>query len=557
MSRATRSKTQSKAAPLRELVKEDAPVTKNSSKIAKKGTAEHVIDIQAPATRKSTRKNSSVNEEHVTYVSKNSSAESSTRTKNGADSSVTKKRKREDSSPVQERSVKRAKNATTMEIDESINSSHQHEDSDRVPKKEIKQVAASKTSNGTDIPNKDNASSAAMGNEFPLPNKYKVLSDVYKYVDTVFMYFKGKKNSILFEELQRQVEQMTRKPVSLTHLRQIQSVTPQLLNLEATARGSVSVTVPLDAALLSPTQRRARLQHALLEHVTRLHSDWLKKSFTPKQARAFTELNTWHADFPLEEVPDILVGQTEAYTEDTAKKGKTSKKAAKKEESEDASKLGKEERVEDMPDIRPAPRSALQALHRTAPSDKKRVIDDVEVLLLGESHPEIARKKQFHSAVAQFEALEEKDKHVALSAPVPSELQGVSSTLIYQARLREKQVQADAENDREGLKKRKYTLGKLPLLCDMLWSMYSSAGKSCMLYEGTVNYVLNGYKTSIPRDEVIAQLILLTELAPDTCQIVTLNSNKWLKMTRVSAEFVAMKNKLHEMYAQLDAEVGV
>lgn len=58
-------------------------------------------------------------------------------------------------------------------------------------------------------------------------------------------------------------------------------------------------------------------------------------------------------------------------------------------------------------------------------------------------------------------------------------------------------------------------------------------------------------------DEVIAQLTLLTELAPDTCQIVTLNSNKWLKMTRVSAEFVAMKNKLHEMYAQLDAEVGV
>jgi hypothetical protein len=100
----------------------------------------------------------------------------------------------------------------------------------------------------------------------------------------------------------------------------------------------------------------------------------LKKSFTPKQARAFTELNTWHADFPLEEVPDILVGQTEASTEDTAKKGKTSKKAAKKEESEDASKLGKEERVEDMPDIRPAPRSALQALHRTAPSDKKRVV---------------------------------------------------------------------------------------------------------------------------------------------------------------------------------------
>jgi hypothetical protein len=255
-------------------VKEDAPVTKNSSKIAKKGTAEHVIDTQAPVTktRKGTRKSSSVNEEHVTDVSKNSSAESSTRTKNGADGSVTKKRKREDSSPVQERSVKRAKNATAMEIDESINSAHQHEDSDRVPKKEIKQVAASKTSNGTDIPNKDNASSAAMGNEFPLPNKYKVLSDVYKYVDTVFMYFKGKKNSILFEELQRQVEQMTRKPVSLTHLRQIQSVTPQLLNLEATARGSVSVTVPLDAALLSPTQRRARLQHALLEHVTRLHS---------------------------------------------------------------------------------------------------------------------------------------------------------------------------------------------------------------------------------------------------------------------------------------------
>jgi hypothetical protein len=58
-------------------------------------------------------------------------------------------------------------------------------------------------------------------------------------------------------------------------------------------------------------------------------------------------------------------------------------------------------------------------------------------------------------------------------------------------------------------------------------------------------------------DEVLAQLTLLTELAPDTCQVVTLNNAQWLKMTRVSAEFVAMKQKLAEIYAQLEAEVGV
>ena len=57
--------------------------------------------------------------------------------------------------------------------------------------------------------------------------------------------------------------------------------------------------------------------------------------------------------------------------------------------------------------------------------------------------------------------------------------------------------------------------------------------------------------------EVIAQLTLLTELVPDRCQIVTLNNAKWLKMTRVSAEFVAMKQKLNELHAQLEVEVGV
>lgn len=56
--------------------------------------------------------------------------------------------------------------------------------------------------------------------------------------------------------------------------------------------------------------------------------------------------------------------------------------------------------------------------------------------------------------------------------------------------------------------------------------------------------------------EVITQLALLTELVPDTCQIVTLNNNKWFKMTRVSAEFVATKHKLNNLYAQLDAEIG-
>ena len=49
---------------------------------------------------------------------------------------------------------------------------------------------------------------------------------------------------------------------------------------------------------------------------------------------------------------------------------------------------------------------------------------------------------------------------------------------------------------------------------------------------------------------------MLTELVPDACQIVTLNNNKWLKMTRVSAEFVSMKRKLNELYVQLDAEIG-
>lgn len=99
--------------------------------------------------------------------------------------------------------------------------------------------------------------------------------------------------------------------------------------------------------------------------------DWLKKTFAPKQARAFTELNTWHADFPLEEVPDILVGQARTEPEDTSIKGKPAKKAPKQ---ADTSQLGNEERVEDMPDIRPAQRSALQTLHRTVPSDKKRVV---------------------------------------------------------------------------------------------------------------------------------------------------------------------------------------
>ncbi len=34
----------------------------------------------------------------------------------------------------------------------------------------------------------------------------------------------------------------------------------------------------------------------------------------------------------------------------------------------------------------------------------------MEVLLLGEAHPEIARKKQFHAAVEQFEALDGKTR---------------------------------------------------------------------------------------------------------------------------------------------------
>ncbi len=186
----------------------------------------------------------------------------------------TKKRKRDDSSPVQERSVKRQKQVSPMEIDEAINSTHGENDN---LDKELNQTTASKRKGAKNSAkendtNKESKSVKNNDDEFPLPNKYKVLLDVHKYVDTVFMYFKGKKNSILFEELQRQVELMTRKPVSLTHLRQIQALTPQLLNLEATLRGSVSVTVPLDVAQLSPTQRRAQLRHALLEHVTRLHA---------------------------------------------------------------------------------------------------------------------------------------------------------------------------------------------------------------------------------------------------------------------------------------------
>jgi hypothetical protein len=255
-------------------------------------------------------------------------------------------------------------------------------------------------------------------------------------VDTVFMYFKGKKGALSFEELQRQVEHVTRKPLTLTHLRQIQAVAPSLLYLEATPRGTVTVSVPLEATVLSATQRRTRLDTALLEHVTlhhavrtclikKCHSSaqaWLKKTFTSKEARAFTELNTWHADFPLEHVPDIAVPGPAVESERVpALKPKRGAKAAPV-----VAKLSTEHvTAELMPDIHPTPRSALLTLHRTAPSDKKRVvsdichilirqltdsmqIDDVEVLLLGEAHPEIVRKKQFHAAVEQFEGLDGK-----------------------------------------------------------------------------------------------------------------------------------------------------
>lgn len=240
------------------MVQQDT-ATKNSSKTStkttKKGNDEHAIESEVTQKR-STRKTSSVNEH-------NTAPQASTRAKNSTSDSTAKKRKRDDSSPEPDRSVKRAKHVTAMEIDETAQ--------EAIPNKETTQTRAN-NSKVEETPRSTNKESVSSSNDFPLPNKYKVLSDVYKYVDTVFMYFKGKKNSILFEELQRQVEQMTRKPVSLMNLRQIQAVTPQLLNLEATTRGGVSVTVPLDATQLSPTQRRNKLHHALLEHVTRLHS---------------------------------------------------------------------------------------------------------------------------------------------------------------------------------------------------------------------------------------------------------------------------------------------
>ncbi len=206
------------------MVQQDAPAPKNSTKArtAEKGNDEQPV-------KRSTRNNNSVNEEHVTDATKNSTAvaesRASTRAKNSSKSTdvTTKKRKRDDSSPEQDRSVKRSKHVTAMEIDETINSTNQ---ATTAPNKDIQQPNASKINaknSADESTNKEISPTAASAdNEFPLPNKYKVLSDVYKYVDTVFMYFKGKKNSILFEELQRQVEQMTRKPVSLLHLRQIQ-----------------------------------------------------------------------------------------------------------------------------------------------------------------------------------------------------------------------------------------------------------------------------------------------------------------------------------------------
>ncbi|XP_014662178.1 PREDICTED: DNA replication factor Cdt1-like [Priapulus caudatus] len=349
-----------------------------------------------------------------------------------------------------------------------------------------------------------------------LPYQYKVLSEMFRSMDTVVGMLYNRLETITFNRVKAAVQEMCRRTFEKKNLAQIKSVHPSAyvfrqekglkcydnkthssafqLTLEpvvnddqGTKDGGQKIPHLSASALL---ERKTTFHRNLIAIVKQHHKEWLEK-----QARPMTvpddKLVRWHPKFPLDEVPDV-------------------------EESE-------------LPEV-PVVQSYTTA---AAVLDKARGIVSER------------SEKALEKVVVEQEAAKKNppnlddDKKAERAVgcqpkvpPMSSQLKGVPLSLLEKIRakeaskLQQTMTQPDSDNKKTAM------MARLPDLTRILRTYFVTEKKTVVAMDPAVLNLSHSYRTVLSTGEVEAHINLLAELVPDWLTINKARGKIFLKIRK-------------------------
>ncbi|XP_033896269.3 DNA replication factor Cdt1 [Acipenser ruthenus] len=346
-----------------------------------------------------------------------------------------------------------------------------------------------------------------------LPYKYKVLSEMFRSMDTIVGMLFNRSETVTFAKVKQGVQDMMRKQFEEHNVGQIKTVYPtaytfrQEKNIptfsQTVKRSSYQLTVePLLDGVSEKTEGRPQLSASrLLErrrtfnrnliNMVKEHHKVFLASLSPPLSVPDDRLTRWHPRFSVDEVPDIVSG--------------------------------------DLP--RPLQLSKL--------TTAQEVLDKARSIMTPKMEKALANMALKTSERGSEEQKESPAKPSQTDSPTPaptpaasSALKGVSQSLLERIRAKEAQKLQALMTRNPQQEQRLLMMSRLPELARILRSVFVAEKKPALLMETACSRVIASYRSLVTAGEMEKHLRLLSELLPDWLAIHPIRKDIYLKLNK-------------------------
>ncbi|XP_035273991.1 DNA replication factor Cdt1 [Anguilla anguilla] len=349
-----------------------------------------------------------------------------------------------------------------------------------------------------------------------LPYKYKVLSEMFRSMDTIVGMLFNRSETVTFAKVKQGVQDMMHKRFEEDHVGRIKTVYPSAYTFRqernvptfsATAnRSSYQLTVEpvieegkekngvrptLSASCLL---KRRRTFHRNLVDVVKQHHKVFLASLNPPLSVPDDKLTRWHPRF----------------------------------------------RVDEVPDVQPSP------LPRPPQTDKlttaQEVLDKARSLMTPKMEKALAN---LALKTAETGVTPEPQEQPPKTAPAPpSVLKGVSQSLLERIRAKEAQKIQAAMTRNPKQEERLLMMSRLGELARILRNVFVAEKKQALVMELACSRVAASYRSSLSAGEMERHLRLLAELAPEWLTIHPVRKDFYLKLDK-TVDLSVIEEKLN------------
>ncbi|KAI1889923.1 hypothetical protein AGOR_G00167910 [Albula goreensis] len=335
-----------------------------------------------------------------------------------------------------------------------------------------------------------------------LPYKYKVLSEMFRSMDTIVGMLFNRSETVTFAKVKQGVQDMMHKRFEQNHVGQIKTVYPSAYTFRqeknipnfSTAANKSGYQLTMEPVieeekidvrpLLSASRllERRRVFHHNLVDVVKQHHKVFLASLNPPLSVPEDKLTRWHPRFSVDEVPDIVPS--------------------------------------DLP--QPPQTDKL--------TTAQEVLDKARSLMTPKMEKALANMalKTAETAATQ------KEQEPALKTPQapPSALKGVSQSLLERIRAKEAQKIQAAMTRNPQQEERLLMMSRLEEMARILRNVFVAEKKLALIMEVACSRMIASYRSALTAGEMERHLRLLAELTPEWLTIHPIRKDFYLKLDK-------------------------